>query len=413
MQQRRWARWLILAAALGVAGTGASEPTGDINFDGRVDAGDALLVERYLQGQTDFGQFCKNAADDPASPRIAADVAPLVGGVSVPDGAIDGGDLAVLHRTLGGEVALAGLPRLAPLDPLVAFTPIGGPDVRVMSYNLRFWACKLGENDWHFRRQMVFDILRDHRPDVVGLQEALSLQVDDILEALPEYASVVFEVPPHADPILYRKDRFEVLSSDAFRLDEYLADSEYVCGWIPRYVTWVRLRDKQSLQSFYVHNTHFCPNKSPFGSQVPAATNREVHAMVMASVIDSREGQDDPVVVAGDLNAGDDQCAIKYLKGEPNCRGTNPAPLLDSYRSLHLDETLAKTTNSFSNPSYVGTPIDYVLVRQHAGVCEADIVHRRLQLPSGVIRYPSDHYPVYALVNLFDPAGIAGGCQSP
>lgn len=52
----------------------------------------------------------------------------------------------------------------------------GGLEVSVMSFNIRYGSARDGANRWMNRRETVFDVVRKHKPDVVGLQEALGYQ---------------------------------------------------------------------------------------------------------------------------------------------------------------------------------------------------------------------------------------------
>lgn len=74
----------------------ASQLKGDINADGRVNAADALLLQRHLTE----GYVLTTAEQD------AADVAPLIGGVPQPDTLLTLGDLTVLLRAVQGEIDL-------------------------------------------------------------------------------------------------------------------------------------------------------------------------------------------------------------------------------------------------------------------------------------------------------------------
>ena len=62
--------------------------------------------------------------------------------------------------------------------------------LRVMSFNIRYGTANDGKNRWNNRREMVFDVLRNHKPDVVGLQEALRFQIDQIRNTLPAYGEI-------------------------------------------------------------------------------------------------------------------------------------------------------------------------------------------------------------------------------
>ena len=59
-----------------------------------------------------------------------------------------------------------------------------------MTFNIRYGTANDGENRWTNRRDMLFALLRTENPDLIGLQEALRFQIDEILAAVPGYAVV-------------------------------------------------------------------------------------------------------------------------------------------------------------------------------------------------------------------------------
>jgi len=68
--------------------TNAALPSGDLNFDGKVDALDVLLGLRIISGDI-------SATDEELA---QFDVAPLVNGAPVPNGATNAGDILVIER---------------------------------------------------------------------------------------------------------------------------------------------------------------------------------------------------------------------------------------------------------------------------------------------------------------------------
>ncbi len=89
---------LFLAAAPARADIDVDLP-GDIDGNNRVDAADLLRLMRHVRG--DSGYLL--TGDE----VTAADIAPVVGGVSTPDGDADVADLAVLTRVLEGDIGPA------------------------------------------------------------------------------------------------------------------------------------------------------------------------------------------------------------------------------------------------------------------------------------------------------------------
>jgi hypothetical protein len=62
------------------------------------------------------------------------------------------------------------------------------PDqIRVASFNIRVGKYSSGSKHWSNRREMVISLLAGERYDVIGLQEALDFQIDEIHRSLPQY----------------------------------------------------------------------------------------------------------------------------------------------------------------------------------------------------------------------------------
>jgi endonuclease/exonuclease/phosphatase family metal-dependent hydrolase len=244
---------------------------------------------------------------------------------------------------------------------------------------------------------MVCDVLRRHDPDIVGLQEALRFQIDDIRAALPEYAEIGVgrddgKTQGEYSAILYRKDRLKPQQSGTF----WLSDTPDVCGSITwgnactRLCTWGRFVRSGSDKAFYMFNTHL-DHVSQF--------SREKSVALLVSRVRDRT-HPDPVIVTGDLNAGEDNPAVRYLKGERPLNGNgnglskNPVPLVDTFRLLHADASDVGTFNGFKGKAG-GDKIDYIFALPGVEVFKADIL-RDCQGE----RYPSDHFPVTAALRL-------------
>ncbi len=275
----------------------------------------------------------------------------------------------------------------------------GGLELRVMTFNIRYGAAKDGDNSWENRRQMVFDVLQNQDCDIIGLQEALLFQIAEILKAIPQYAMVGVgrddgKTQGEYCAILYDHERFREDESGTF----WLSDTPEVPGSITwgnactRICTWVRLVDKETSKAFYVYNLHLDHVSQP---------SREKSAALLAKRINSRK-HDEPFVVTGDFNVGEDNPVMKYLKGQPvpgqdSDIVENPVPMVDTFRVLHPDATEVGTFNEFKGDRQ-GDKIDYILTPPDVKVLEAQILHDNIDG-----RYPSDHFPVTArLVFIYD-----------
>src|SRR5689334_257130 len=130
------------------------------------------------------------------------------------------------------------------------------PSLQVMTFNIRFANKGDGVHDWEHRRPLVTSMVQFHEVDLLGVQEALRGQLDDMVKDMPEYewfgvCRTDGSVQPNPDgefsAILYRKDRFERLDGNTFWLSQ---TPEVVgsVGWdaaLPRIVTWAKFKDKQ------------------------------------------------------------------------------------------------------------------------------------------------------------------------
>jgi endonuclease/exonuclease/phosphatase family metal-dependent hydrolase len=265
----------------------------------------------------------------------------------------------------------------------------GSQELDVMSFNIRYGRANDGDDSWQYRNGLVMGVIKDHQPDIVGLQEALQFQLDEILATFPEFESIGIGRDPGGEgeyaAILYLKERFEEMDSGTFWMSETPeVPSTHWGNTHLRICTWARLLDKQSDQHFYVYNTHFDHR---------IQLSRENSAVLLAKRISGR-AHDDPVIVMGDFNAGEDNPAITYLKGMDSSIGESPVGLVDTYRELYPDEKVVGTFNGFKGVND-GKKIDYVFVFPGTTVEEAKIVRDSVDG-----RYPSDHYPVSAKVVL-------------
>lgn len=137
-------------------------------------------------------------------------------------------------------------------------------DLRAMTFNIRFATESDGEHAWSRRKDLAASVIRFHQPDLVGLQEALLAQIEDLVERLPDYAWVGVGRDDGASAgefsaIMYRADRFTAREWGTFWLSETpeVPGSKSWDAAITRIVTWVLFDDEDTGNSFYHFNTHF------------------------------------------------------------------------------------------------------------------------------------------------------------
>jgi len=257
--------------------------------------------------------------------------------------------------------------------------------VSVMSFNIRYATTKDGENQWVNRKALISSVIRQYSPDVIGLQEAQRGQLDDLRKALPEYNEIGVGRSGgnqgEFSAILYRRARFDVDQSGTFWLSNTPEKPSRDWGSaFNRVCTWARLTDHQANHSFYLYNTHL-DHKSQAA--------REKGLRLIVSRIQKRT-HPDPFILTGDLNAGETNPAILFLKGTGLSKDNSPLPLVDTFRVLHPNTKEVGTLNGFRGRTK-GNKIDYIFVAPATQVLDASIVRTEKQG-----RYPSDHFPVTA-----------------
>ena len=256
--------------------------------------------------------------------------------------------------------------------------------ITVMTFNIRYGTATDGDNEWTRRRTMLFDLVREQDADLVGLQEALDFQVDEITAAVPGYATIGVGrddggARGEFAAILFRRTRFRVAEAGTF----WFSDTPTVPGsksWgntITRICTWARLIDRDG-RGFFVYNVHLDHQSQP---------SRERSTGLLRERIDARSFAAEPVVVTGDFNVGEKNPALATLVG----------PFVDTYRVVRPQETTVGTFTGFKFGNVDGEKIDYILVQPGSDVMHADIVRFTRDQ-----RYPSDHFPVVARVRLVD-----------
>ena len=268
---------------------------------------------------------------------------------------------------------------------IVGFVLAGAVDARapepltVMSFNIRYGTANDGPDRWELRRGQLIELLMAQAPDVIGLQEALHFQIDEILAAMPDYRMVGVGRSDGGQggeyaAILYRASRLSVRRAGTFWLSDTpeVVKSNTWGAALERICTWALFDDKPGTP-FYAFNLHLDHVSQPAREKSVALLLERVAARSPLL----------PVVVTGDFNVGESNPAARAMTRS----------FRDTYRVIHPGETDAGTFNGFKPGSTGGDKIDYVFVEPATEVLNADIVR---SAANG--RYPSDHFPVTARI---------------
>lgn len=268
--------------------------------------------------------------------------------------------------------------------------------LRAMSFNIRvdfhYGEANDKPNAWNskggvHRRDLVMRTIADFDPDLLGVQEALAHQAEAISKTLPEFGSYGIgrddgKLAGEQCAVYFRKSRFKLLDSGTFWLSETPDVPGGLCldAACSRIASWVRLQDLPSDRPLLVINTHW----DHVGEKA-----RQFSAMLIRQRLsDLADGAG--VIVMGDLNTPEDSPAIKTLLG-----GEQAVPkLIDSYRTIVPEQAVNEATfHGYKTPTK-GRRIDYLFHTEGLKTNEAAIVR-----DPKTTRWPSDHYPVTAVLN--------------
>lgn len=255
---------------------------------------------------------------------------------------------------------------------------------KVMTFNIRYGSADDGENSWPNRKNILFDVIRDFNPDLLGMQEVLKFQLDELLEQMPSYSFAGVgrddgKTAGEYSPIFFSKDRYILDTTNTF----WMSDTPQIPGsknWgnnFTRICTWVKLFDKFTGKSFYYLNTHL-DHQSP-ESRVKSAQ----------AIVNTIKGFKEklPVILSGDFNTGENEETIKIIKS---------SGLVDTYRFLHSKSDSEGTFNSFKGED-TKDKIDFIFTSNDFKCVNSQIIKTNR---NG--RYPSDHFPVTAALELLN-----------
>ncbi|MFA7421627.1 MAG: endonuclease/exonuclease/phosphatase family protein [Melioribacteraceae bacterium] len=253
-------------------------------------------------------------------------------------------------------------------------------DLKVMTFNIRYGTANDGENSWQFRREIVFETIKKFGPEILGLQEALFFQIDEILKQFPNMALIGVgrddgKQAGEYSCILYDKNRFSVDTTETFWFSETptVPGSKNWGNNITRICTWAKFTDSVSKKKFYFYNVHLDHESQP---------SREKSTELLLTKM-NMQSEKLPEILTGDFNCGDTNPAIRTI--------TNGG-LDDSYRVLHKKSADEGSFNEFKGVTS-GEKIDFIFISKHLKVKHAEIVRDSY---SG--KFPSDHFPVTAVL---------------
>lgn len=256
--------------------------------------------------------------------------------------------------------------------------------LNVMTFNIRLDAASDSMNNWKYRKDNAAQMVAYYEPDIVGMQEVLKNQLDDLKARLPEYTQLGVGRADGKEkgeycPLFYKTDRFDLVDYGNFGMSE-TPDSIGIKGWdaaCERITTWAILKDKASGKQIAAFNTHF--------DHVGQVARRESATLILAKMKQIAEKL--PVVLTGDFNGELDSDPIRLL---------TEGGMINTYTEAPVVYGPSWTFHAFGNLVLEDrTLIDYVLIKGAVEVEKCRVIGDK---PDN--GYLSDHAPVMASLKL-------------
>ncbi|MDD8027613.1 MAG: endonuclease/exonuclease/phosphatase family protein [Acidobacteriota bacterium] len=264
----------------------------------------------------------------------------------------------------------------------------------VMTFNIRNGNANDGPNAWPLRKEMVASTIFFHEAAIVGMQEVLRGQIDDLERLLPGYGWFGVGRDDGRDggefgPIFYARGRFRLLEQATFWLSA-TPDVPGSRGWdgaCNRIVTWGKFAEIATGRTFYVFNTHF--------DHLGTTARRESAALLLRKIVEI--AGTGPAVVTGDFNCASSDEPYRILTA-----GVDGGAALVDARTISGRPPYGGSLsfNGFGSVTGAGSIIDHVFVRGGIAAARSGVIAEKWDG-----RFASDHYPVLAEIRFEPPAG--------
>lgn len=255
--------------------------------------------------------------------------------------------------------------------------------ITIGTFNIRYDNPRDSGNLWVDRAPIVSNLIRFHGFDILGIQEGLKNQLDDMSTALPEYARYGKGRDDGKDAgehsaIYYKKDRFKLLKSGDFWLSE--TPDVPGKGWdvtcCNRICSWVYLEDIKTKKQFYAFNVHY--------DHQGVIARRESSKLILKKI--SEIAGNKPVLLTGDFNGGRDSEWYKTI--------ATSNQLVDVHSKVKFPYANNSSSNGFRIPRGTSV-IDHIFMSNQFSASKWGIL-----TDTYYGKFPSDHFPVLAEVTL-------------
>ena len=261
--------------------------------------------------------------------------------------------------------------------------------IKVVSFNLKRDSVLAGVHRWKYRRELVTRLIEESGAAVVGVQELLPSMKEDIRRRLREYSVFGLGRTKRMDnehaAILLRNTDLNLVYNETFWLSKHpeRSGSRAYFAMFPRICTVCEAYSRKLSRKIRVFNTHFDHVCGPARTLGVNIILEYMHRMNQKEKL--------PTILMGDLNAHPGSKPIRVLTEN-----------LHAYPDIHLTSIYAGSNGAGIHNTYhgfkgriKGKPIDYIFVSDEFVVEEVF-----LDTSNSEGRYPSDHYPLVAVLGL-------------
>jgi endonuclease/exonuclease/phosphatase family metal-dependent hydrolase len=262
-----------------------------------------------------------------------------------------------------------------------------------MSFNIRYFNLIDGLQSWENRKSSVFQILEKYKPDLIGFQEVLPNQMEDLKNLLCNSLDYKFQSHDRSDgnlkseecPIFYRK--LKANDQGIFWLSKTPEIPSKHWGVHFRHCNWVSFGGDLPFVYYNTHLDHLYTGARIKGMEVLYKKIPEI-------------SNDKPSIVSGDFNFGPKSKEYKLFS-----KFMADSYILDKDNSGKKDITFHNFTGQTTfiprrfHRKVINDRIDFIWVSKNIEVISSNVL---FDIPSKdlPIIYPSDHWPVLATLSI-------------
>lgn len=237
---------------------------------------------------------------------------------------------------------------------------------------------------WDNRRELLAETIKAETPLVVATQEGKRPQLKDLETLLTDFTLIESHrdwIDSRMYPSIFIHSSLDLISSG----DVWLSSTPYIAGsssfesMFPRLCTWAKI--KKDNRTYLFINTHLDHIKP---------TTRHAQIKVLLNEIYKINIENFPMIFTGDFNEGPEGNVRSELnKCHPE--------VLDPWIKLNKKEESSYHKNLTINPpvGFNGERIDWILHDKSINCLDIKLLKH-----SNIDLFPSDHYPVFANLEL-------------